>query len=90
MTITQVDIKNYCSDYDMEACALKIHLNETIIYVLAIYRSSAVDFAKFPKFLDTILKHLMNSRTEIIMCGDINVNYVTNNNRKYQFNIKFL
>jgi exonuclease III len=81
MTFTQVDIKNYCSDYDMGACAPKIHLNRTVTYILAIYRSPAGGFAKFLKFLDNILKLLMNSKTEIIICGDINVNYLTNNNR---------
>jgi hypothetical protein len=86
MTFTQVGIKSYCSDYDMEACALKIHLNKTLIYILTIYRSPAEDFAKFLRFLGNILNFLMNSRTEIIICGDTNVNYLTNNNRKYQLN----
>jgi len=38
ITSTQVDIKNNCSDYDMKACVLKVHLDNTTIHILTIYR----------------------------------------------------
>jgi len=38
ITSTQVDIKNYCLDYDMKACVLKVHLDNTTIHILTIYR----------------------------------------------------
>jgi hypothetical protein len=81
-----VDVKNYCIEYDMEAYVLKVHLDYTIIHILTIYRSPAGDFAKFFEILDNILRFLINPKTETIICGDINVNYFINSNRKYQLN----
>jgi exonuclease III len=86
ITSSQVDIKNYCIEYDMEACVLKVHLDNTIIHILTIYRSPAGDFSKFLETLDNILRLLINPKTEIVICGDINVNYLININRKYQLN----
>lgn len=80
----QVDIKNFCSDYDMEACILKVHLDNTIIHTLTIYRTLAEDFSKLLAILDYILKFLINPKTEIIVCKESNVNYLINSNRKYQ------
>jgi hypothetical protein len=36
--------------------------------------------------LDNILRFLTSTKTEVIVCGDINVNYLINNNKKYQLN----
>jgi len=33
---TQVDIKKYCSDYNMEARVLEVHLDNTTIHMLTI------------------------------------------------------
>jgi len=38
ITSTQVYIKNYCLDYDMKARVLKVHLDNTTIHILTIYR----------------------------------------------------
>ena len=36
--------------------------------------------------LDNILKFLINPKSKIKVCGDIDVNYHINSNRKYQLN----
>jgi hypothetical protein len=36
--------------------------------------------------LDNILKFLINPKRKIKVCGDIDVNYRINSNRKYQLN----
>jgi len=36
--------------------------------------------------IPNILKFLTNPKTEITVCGDINVNYLISSNRKYQLN----
>jgi exonuclease III len=86
LTCSEVNIQKYCTDYDIEACALKIYLNKTALYILTVYRSPAGDFKKFIENLDNILIFLTNTKTEVIVCGDINVNYLINNNKKYQLN----
>jgi hypothetical protein len=70
----------------MEACILKVHLDNTIIHTLTIYRTLAEDFSKLLPILDNILKFLINPKTKIIVCKESNVNYLINSNRKYQLN----
>lgn len=36
--------------------------------------------------VDNILKFLINPKSEIKVCGDIDVNYCISSNRKYQLN----
>ena len=38
ITFTQVYTKNYCLDYDMKTHVLKVHLNNTTIHILTLYR----------------------------------------------------
>ena len=42
------------------------------------------DFTNFLKRLDLILQKLYNNKYSIIICGDVNTNYVTDNNRRSQ------
>jgi hypothetical protein len=44
LTCSEVNIQKYCKDYDTEACALKIYLNKTALYILTVYSSLAGDF----------------------------------------------
>jgi len=46
----------------------------------------AEDFSKFLVILDNILKFLINPKSKIKVCGDIDVNYRINSSRKYQLN----
>lgn len=46
----------------------------------------AGDFSKFLVILDNILKFLINPKSKIKVCGDTDVNYRINSNRKYQLN----
>ena len=42
------------------------------------------DFTNFLKLLDLILQKLYNNKYNIVVCGDVNVNYLTDNNRRNQ------
>jgi len=50
---------------------------------LAIYRSPRGNFTNFLNRLDFILQELFNSKYNIT-CGDVNVNYLSDNNRRSQ------
>lgn len=63
---------------------------KTTIHVLTIYTSPAGDFNQFLVTIDNILKFLMNFKTEVIIHGDINVNYLTDSKKKSKYHIKFL
>ena len=51
---------------------------------MAIYRSPGGDLTNFLKQLDLILQKLYNNKYDIVICGDANVNYITDNNRRRQ------
>jgi len=69
---------------DIEACA--IHLDSTLnkLCILAVYRSPKGDFTIFLKQLDLILQKLYDNKYSILICGDVNVNYLINSNRRSQ------
>jgi exonuclease III len=48
------------------------------------YRAPSGDINEFLKRLDVILKYLYSPKSEFIICGDINVNCLNENNRKQQ------
>jgi hypothetical protein len=66
----------------MEIAAIWLKLNEKKVLILCIYRAPAGDYDYFINKLDYILNFLYRYNLEFILCGDINVNYLENNNRK--------
>jgi hypothetical protein len=42
------------------------------------------DFQQFLRGLDAALKYLYNPKTEFLICGDISIDYLNENNRKKQ------
>jgi len=54
--------------------------------ILTIYRSPRGDFTNFLNQLDLILQKLYSNKYNIVICGDINVNYLIDNNQKNQLN----
>jgi len=50
--------------------------------ILAVYKSPKGDFTIFLKQLDLILQKLYNNKYSILLCGDVNVNYLIDSNRR--------
>lgn len=71
------------TDKDIEACAIQLDSTCNKLCILAIYRSPSGDFTIFLK-LELILQKLYKNKYSIIICGDVNVNYLTDNNRRNQ------
>jgi exonuclease III len=67
---------------DLELCAIKLSLRKINIVLIVIYRSPSGDFDYFIKKLDTFLCSIYTKRTEYIICGDLNVDYLHSNIRK--------
>jgi exonuclease III len=72
---------------DTEACAIKLISTNIKIIVLAVYRSPSRNSDKFLQKLDNILNTLHNNKSEFIICGDMNINYLQNCDRKQQLNM---
>jgi len=77
-------MENHCKDKDFEVCAIKIYLNTKCACIIAIYRAPTGNFELFISRLDTILRKLYTATTEYIICGNININYLVDSDRKVQ------
>jgi hypothetical protein len=67
----------------LEICAVELETKASELIILSLYREPAGDFNRFIKKLDT-LKHLYKPKSEPLICGDINTDYLIESNRKKQ------
>jgi hypothetical protein len=84
LRFTSYDLAKFCQDKDFEDCACRIYSNSKRIYIIAVYRAPSGNLDLFFTKLDNILKYLYTPTFDIIICGDININYLVNSAKKSQ------
>jgi hypothetical protein len=84
LTYSNIDVNRYCHDYDFEACALKIKTRSHVYCIACIYRPPAADLSNFLQLLDSMLTYLHSPSTNLIICGDVNINYLQSSSLKNQ------
>jgi hypothetical protein len=90
LDFNNIDLQKSCIEQDIETCALKIDLSATYVYIICIYRSPTGNYTNFIKGIDDILNQLYKPNIEIIICGDIIVNYLDENcNKRWQLDALF-
>jgi len=72
-----INIYEYNIDKVIEACKIQSDSTFNKLCILAIYRSPKSDFTIFLKRLDLISHKLCNNKYNIVICGNVNVNYLT-------------
>jgi hypothetical protein len=72
-----VDLSKYCKEQDIEACAIKLELTALNIYVVTFHRGPCGNFNSFLNGLDSIIKPLYKIELKLIICGDMNIDYLT-------------
>ncbi|PNF23822.1 hypothetical protein B7P43_G15913 [Cryptotermes secundus] len=82
----KIDISCHCTEKDLEICAVQLGTKSSNLIILGLYRSPSGDFNQFLKGLDAALKYLYNPKSEFLICGDINIDYLSDSNRKKQLN----
>jgi hypothetical protein len=85
-----VDLSNYCKEQEIDACAIRLQLNALNIYIITVYRAPCGNFDLFLKTLDSIIESLYKADLKLIICGDINIDYLTDNARKKQLDSMLL
>ena len=70
-----ISLDKYSKEKDTEVCAVKLNITSIKLIILAIYRSPLYNFTNFLKNLESVLN---SNRTEFVICGDININYLEN------------
>jgi exonuclease III len=82
LQFTTLNLAKYC----IEVCALKLDSTFSNICILFIYRSAVGNFNTFVTQLDKILQKLCTIKSNLIICGDVNVNYLQESDKKSQLN----
>jgi exonuclease III len=77
-----INLDKYCYDKDIEACAVYLNTTCTRICVLSVYRSPNSNYNLFLEKLELILQKLCKTNVKVVICGDINVNYMENGQKK--------
>jgi len=72
----------FCKEKDLEVCAVKLHLLSCEICVITIYGSPSGNFQYLMGNLEQILCMIYSNNTEIMICGDININYLIDSTHK--------
>ena len=63
---------------------MKLHISSFVFCILCVDRPPTGNFSNFLSFLESILDQLYTNSINIIICGDININYLDNTNSKLQ------
>jgi hypothetical protein len=86
ITFHNINLDKYSKEKDFEICAVKINSSVHIIIIMTIYRSPNGDFQYFLNRLECTLNRIHNNTTDIIICGDFNINYLHESNIKQLLN----
>jgi exonuclease III len=65
-------------DKDIEACAVCVNIASSRICILSVYRLPYSNYEIFLGKLELILQKLCKRKAKVVICGDINVNYMDN------------
>jgi hypothetical protein len=84
LEFSSISLDKYCKEKHIEACAVRLKITPIQLRILAIYRSPSGNFTNFLRNLDSILNTWHSNKVEFVICGDININYLENCNKRQQ------
>jgi len=82
LKFTNIGLSEYCKEKDFETCTIKLTINFLIICIITIYRPPTGNFNYFLKNFDKVLQLVYTPALHIIICGDINIIYLAENEQK--------
>ena len=86
LSYTTINLNKIGNDYDFEACAIKLMVSTNIYHILCIYRPPAGNFTTSLLHLESAITQLYSNIKNLIICGDINVNYLQDSRNKSLLN----
>ena len=87
---SNIELDKYCKDQDLEVCVLKLKSTFFNVCIMSVYRATTGNFNLFLNRLDDIIKRLYKVTLQLIICGDINIDYLTDNDKKRQLDAVLL
>jgi len=75
-SFNKTDTLLHCAQQTLEVCAIELETKSSNLRILALYRAPSTNFNQFIERLYATLKYLGNPKSELLICGDINVHYL--------------
>jgi hypothetical protein len=72
----------HCKHQDFEICAIQLVTKTSHRIILSMHRAPSGDVNEFLRRQDATLKSLYNSKSEFIICSDINIDYLNESSPK--------
>jgi exonuclease III len=76
-----LNLEAYCSNGVIEVCCVKFKFRGKKFYILTVYGSPSGNFTNFISQLEKIVHSFFNYKNSLIICGDMNVNYLEDSRR---------
>jgi hypothetical protein len=87
---SNIDLSKYSKGKDIEISVVKLHLGPTTLCTITIYRAPSGNFSYFLQNPENALQSLSTPNSNIIISGDINVNYLVESEQKNLLHNAFL
>ena len=81
-----INLNKICNDHDFEACAIKLLISSNNYTILCICRPPTGNYTTFLSHLELTLSQIYTNTTNLIICGDINVDYLQDTRNKSLLN----
>ena len=81
---SKIDVNKYCKDQDIEIFMLNFITTSFSLHIMVVYRAPKGDFNYFLNRLDDSIKSIYKTNLNLILCGEINIDYLLENDRKKQ------
>jgi len=79
---TNIDLSKYCKYQDIGVCVLKLKSTFFNVCIMAVYRAPTGNISLFLSRLDDITKTLYKVDLKLIICDNLNIDYLTDNVKK--------
>jgi hypothetical protein len=80
-------LSNFSIDQHIEVNAILLSNFSDNIYIISIYRAPSGNFTLFLSKLESILNLFFRNNTKVALCGDININYLIDSNKKKKLDL---
>lgn len=84
-----LDLRKFTTEFSLECAGVTLKLFNRKVALIGIYRSNNVNFSNFNVFIKNfsdMLCYLSGSHQVILICGDLNINYLVDSEKKNQLN----
>ena len=79
-----LNVTRYCEEKNLEMCSIQIESKNNQQIIICVYRAPSGHFPQFLRLLETLLMSLYRPKIEFVICGDINIDYLSDNHMRQQ------